>query len=267
MKKIDTKNYNTTELPVETSLMKNFFHRDQIAHYFRWAFVGHLVNRGHKVIDFGCGKGELARVMWSNRAKPSKYIGLDIKNIKEITTHHGKKIEWAEVIQQDLIKPTIDLSELKGNKICSFEVLEHVGKQNVDIFLQNFKACGTENADYYLSTPNHNGTCAGNHTYDSGDGRGIACQEFTKDELKNAINKNGFEIIETFGTFASQRDYKEIMEIEYPGLWDRLDKYYYHHIMAVLFAPMYPDQSRNIFWHLKQRQTDLFTKAVNKGEW
>lgn len=258
MKKMNTKNYNTTELPVETSLAKNFFHRDQIAHYFRWAFVGHLVNINHRVVDFGCGKGELAKVLWSNRAKPSAYIGLDIKNIKDITTHHGKKIEWATVHQQDLVNPTMDLSELKGNKICSFEVIEHVGKQNAVTFLKNMMLCGTQDADYYLSTPNNNGTCAGNHTYDSGDGRGEDCQELTHDELADAIDEAGFEVVNKFGTFASQRDYKHLIEVDYPGLWDKLDKYYYHHIMAILFAPLYPEQSRNIFWQLKRKQKTLF---------
>ena len=61
-----------------------------------------------------------------------------------------------------------------ADKVCAFEVLEHVGKQNADAFLENFKACGNNNATYYLSTPNYDPSvgAAGNHTYDSGDGRG-----------------------------------------------------------------------------------------------
>ena len=247
MNKLDTSKYNTTELPVETSLKKNFFHRDQIAHYFRWAFVGQKLNIGENIIDFGSGKGELAKVLWANRMKPKSYIGLDIKPIKPITLH-GKEIDWVDLIQVDLINPHLELP--KGDKVCSFEVIEHVGKQNVDKFLTNFKSCGNKGATYYLSTPNNNGTCAKNHTYNSGDGRGVACQEFNNKELEEAIIRNGFTIVNKYGTFASQSDYKDLLEQDFPGLWDKLNDYYYHHVMAVLFAPMYPDQSRNTFWEL-----------------
>ena len=265
---MNKKYYNTTELDVLNALDRNILHRDRLAHYFRWGYVGRFLTKGDDIVDFGCGKGELAKVLYSNQCKPSKYIGLDIKKIKIVTPHNeDKAIEWAETIQVDLIKPHIELP--KAKKVVSFEVLEHVGKQNIDIFLQNFKSCGYDDSTYYLSTPCYDDRvgAAGNHTYDSGDGRGVVGQEFERQEVINALDKNGFEIVKNYGTFASMRNYKHLLDQQYPGLYDRLNEYYYSHVMGIIFAPLFPEHGRNNIWILKQKQTDLFTEAVDKGEW
>ena len=208
--KLNTKNYNTTDLNPETTFKRHVFHRDQFAHYLRWTHILKEARIGETICDFGCGNGNLLEVLYRNRFKQSKYIGIDIKdNFK----NKLKELSWCEFIVEDLVNPQnkINFEKINADKVCSFEVIEHVGKQNLKVFLENFKKCGNDNAIFYLSTPNYdkNVGAAGNHTYDSGDGRGIAVQEFTYDELKQHIIDSGFIIKKTFGTFASIRDYKK----------------------------------------------------------
>ena len=86
--------------------------------------------------------------------------------------------------------------------------------------------------------------------YDSGDGRGKAIQELTYDEMKNLLDER-FEIIEHFGTFASQRDYKHLLSDKGKEIFDKLSNYYDSNLVSVIFAPLVPQFSRNVIWKCK----------------
>lgn len=249
------KKYNTTDLDPENTFERHVFHRDQFAHYLRWTHILKESKIGETIVDFGCGKGSLLEVLYRNRYKAKNYYGLDIRK-KTIDAANEKysMVDWAEFLEQDLIYPSIDLSKFQADKVCSFEVLEHVGKQNGDSFCQNFLACGNENATYYLSTPNFDEKvgAAGNHTYDSGDGRGIAVQEYSHIELENLLSKY-FIIKDKFGTFASQKDYKPLMNDWQTEMFNHLSKYYDSNLVSNFMAPFFPEHSRNTLWILKRK--------------
>ncbi len=247
--------YNTTDLDPETTFERHVFHRDQFAHYLRWTHILKVAKIGETIVDFGCGKGNLLEVLYRNKFKCKKYIGLDIR--KQTINQSREKymnVDWAEFIEQDLIMNEIDFNILQADKVCSFEVIEHIGKQNADKFLINFLSCGNENAIYYLSTPNfdENVGAAGNHTYDSGDGRGVDIQEFGHDELKSLLLKY-FDIVEYFGTFASAKDYKPFMSDWQIKMFETLKEYYDSNLVSNIMAPMFPEQSRNTLWVLKRK--------------
>jgi 2-polyprenyl-3-methyl-5-hydroxy-6-metoxy-1,4-benzoquinol methylase len=210
----DSKNYNTTDLDPVTTFERHVFHRDQFAHYLRWTHILKEAKIGETIVDFGCGKGNMLEVFYRNKFKCKRFIGIDIRKqtIKQANEKFAN-VDWAEFLADDLIKPKIDYSKFQADKVCSFEVAEHIGKQNIQKFLKNFMACGNAKATYYLSTPNFDAQvgAAGNHTYDSGDGRGVAVQEFAHEELEKQIVKAGFEVVRKYGTFASVRDYKPLM--------------------------------------------------------
>lgn len=249
------KNYNTTDLDPQTAFERHIFHRDQFAHYLRWSHILREAKIGETIVDFGCGKGNLLEVFYRNKFKCKQYIGLDIR---QQTIAQAKQkfanVPWAKFIAEDLIKakPT-DLARFKADKVCSFEVLEHVGKQNADTFMRNFISCGHSDATYYISTPNYDESvgAAGNHTYDSGDGRGIAPQEFTHEELEELFSRHAI-IIKKFGTFASQKDYKPYMDDWQEKMFKVLSEYYDTNLLSNLMAPMFPEFSRNTLWVLKQ---------------
>lgn len=246
------KKYNTTQLSPDQTFERHVFHRDQFAHYLRWTHILKEVKIGEKIVDFGCGSGNLLEVLYRNRFKQAFYVGIDIKNTAK---DHLKKIEWAEFVVQDVINPTIDLSVFQADKVCSFEVIEHVGKQNITTFLNNLKQCGNDNAMYYISTPNFDEKvgAAGNHTFDSGDERGIDIQEFTYNELEQNIKECGFRIIKTFGTFASIKDYKHLLNDWQSEMFNYLREYYDSNLISNIMAPFFPKQSRNTLWVLKSQ--------------
>lgn len=249
------KKYNTTDLDPVTTFERHVFHRDQFAHYLRWTHILKEATIGETIVDFGCGKGNLLEVFYRNKFKCKKFIGIDIrKKTIEQANEKFKNVEWAEFIADDLIYPTKDYSEFQADKVCTFEVAEHIGKQNIDAFLQNFKKCGNANATYYLSTPNFDEKvgAAGNHTYDSGDGRGVDVQEFGHFELQDHILKY-FNIVKKFGTFASIRDYKPLMNDWQKEMFNALQEYYDSNLLSNLMAPFFPEQSRNTLWILKQK--------------
>lgn len=252
---ISTKGYNATDLDPLTTFERHVFHRDQFAHYLRWSFILRRINRLERIVDFGCSSGNLLEVLYRNRHTPADYFGFDIRaqTIKKAAEKFPQP--WARFICKDLVKSDpIEFEEMKLNAdhVCSFEVVEHIGKQNISRYLQNFKACGSPFATYYLSTPNFDKTvgAAGNHTYDSGDGQGVVPQEFEHQELWSILQDNGFSILEKFGTFASIKDYKHLMNEHQQYVFDELYKYYDSNLISIIMAPMFPAQSRNTVWVL-----------------
>lgn len=247
--------YNTTDLDPVTTFERHVFHRDQFAHYLRWTHILKEAKIGETIVDFGCGKGNMLEVFYRNKFKCKKYIGIDIrKQTIEAAKEKFQPVDWAEFYADDLIFPSIDYTQFQGDKVCSFEVAEHVGKQNIDAFLINMRNCGSENATYYISTPNYDEKvgAAGNHTYDSGDGRGVAIHEFEHNELQSHIEKY-FTIEKKYGTFASIKDYKHLLNEWQQKMFDSLKEYYDSNLVSVIMAPFFPEQSRNTLWILKRK--------------
>lgn len=251
--------YNTTDLRPDQAFERHVFHRDQFAHYLRWTHILKEAKIGESIVDFGCGAANLLEVLYRNKFKQKEYIGIDIreKTINEAAEKY-QDVPWAHFYVADLVKHDLDFSKFNADKVCTFEVLEHVGKQNAHVFLENFKACGNNNATYYLSTPNYDPEvgAAGNHTYDSGDGRGVDVQEFDHWELE-AILSQHFTIVKKFGTFASMKDYKPLMNDWQKKMFEALKSYYDSNLIANIMAPMFPDAARNTLWVLKRKPGDI----------
>jgi 2-polyprenyl-3-methyl-5-hydroxy-6-metoxy-1,4-benzoquinol methylase len=260
-----SKPYNTTDLSPDAAFERHVFHRDQFAHYLRWTHILKEAKIGESIVDFGCGQANLLEVLYRNKFKQKSYVGIDIreKTIEAAKTKF-RNVDWAEFYVADLVHPCIDLSQFNGDKVCCFEVLEHVGKQNADAFLEGFKACGNNNATYYLSTPNYDPRvgAAGNHTYDSGDGRGVDVQEFGHWELEAILNKH-FQIVKKFGTFASVKDYKPLLNSWQKEMYNALKDYYDSNLIANIMAPMFPDEARNTLWVLKRKPGDYKPTGVD----
>lgn len=249
------KKYNTTDLDPVSTFERHVFHRDQFAHYLRWSHIVKEAKIGETVVDFGCGKGNMLEVFYRNKFKCKRYVGIDIrKHTIELAKEKFAPVEWAEFYADDLIVPTLDYKQYQADKVCSFEVAEHVGKQNIEAFLTNMRDCGNENATYYISTPNHDEKvgAAGNHTYDSGDGRGVAIHEFNHFELQAHIEKF-FTIEKKFGTFASITHYKHLLNDWQVQMFEALKDYYDSNMLSVIMAPFFPEQSRNTLWVLKRK--------------
>jgi hypothetical protein len=65
------------------------------------------------------------------------------------------------------------------------------------------------------------------------------------------LMQSGFIIENNHGTFASMSDYVHKMNPAYKEVFDDLRDYYDSNVLSVIFAPMFPAQSRNCLWELR----------------
>lgn len=236
------KNYNTTQLNPEISFEKHIFHRDQFAHYLRWTHILRLAKIGMNILDVGCGSGNLYEVFYRNRYAPKSFIGVDIrKNIIEKNKLKFPKVIWNNL---DIVNDKLPIGQ--WDIIASLEVLEHIGKRNGQKFIDNIKNAMNKNTIFLLSTPCYDEKvgAANNHIIN-----GEIC-EYTFDELKILLDNN-FKIEDVFGTFASQSDYKLLMNNWQMKMFEHLTRYYDSNLVSNLMAPFFAAHSRNCLWKLK----------------
>lgn len=241
--------YNTTQLSPDKTFERHVFHRDQFAHYLRWSHVLKRSKIGNKVLDIGCGSGNLLEVLYRNRFRCSRYIGLDIR--KKTIDNCSKKflnVDWAKFYCHDITAPFKDIAGNDHDIITCFEVIEHVNKENSYKVMRNIRECMNGSSVLLLSTPvfDEDTGAAKNHIID-----GIV-QEFTLDEIRRLIYDSGFKVKESYGTFASKKDIKPAVICSgYGDLYSQFESYYDSNILSVLFSPLYPEKSRNIIWVLE----------------
>lgn len=241
--------YNRTQLNPDQSFERHIYHRDQFAHYLRWSHILDVVKPNAKanILDFGSGDGNLAEVLYRNRHKANKYLGLDIRKLDKARDKF-KNVDWIEFKEHDLVED--DFNE--GNDwdiITSFEVMEHIGKGNVGKFIQNILKHMNENTKLYVSTPNYDESvgAANNHIID-----GVVC-EFEFDELE-AIFEKYFVIEKVYGTFASQKDYKNELVGWKKEMFEELNSYYDSDLVSVIMAPLMPAKlARNCLWVMRKK--------------
>lgn len=253
------KEYNTTQLYPEKEFEKHIFHRDQFAHYLRWTHVLKRAKIKMNILDIGCGNGNLFELLYRNCYRPARYLGLDIKNSAVMDAKRRfNKLSFAEFQQVDLCKD-YDLNKYDWDIIACFEVIEHIGKHNADKFLQNIKKHMNEKSVLLLSTPCYDAKtgAANNHIIN-----GKVC-EFEFMELFNILSKH-FIVENVFGTFASQKDYKEHMNEWQANMFNNLRKYYDSNLVSNLMAPFFPQYSRNCLWTLKKAQIEPIESRSNE---
>ena len=242
--------YNCTQLTPQDAFNKHIYHRDQFSHYLRWSHVLKNAKIGQTILDFGCGSGEMLELFYRNKYRPKQYLGLDIRQ-KTIDENNEKfaKLDFAEFKAMDLCGE-IDLGQTFDIITC-FEVIEHIGHANADAFLDNIAFHCNENTVVYLSTPNYDPQvgAAENHTLKGGE-----IGEWDHFELQDKLSEF-FTIEHKYGTFASQKDYKEDLTDWRKPMYEELKKYYDSNLVANIMAPLVPaEHARNCLWVLKVKE-------------
>lgn len=196
------------------------------------------------VLDLGCGPGGyMGRMLYSNRRKVAKYIGVDYRepepSYKPHFPHYFMKGDVT-------LWPTYEkvLDELDGRApdvIVTLEVIEHMAKDKGVMFLDNIARIAAPYTTIFVSTPCHDGKhMPAEHVYEWGHG-----------ELKAALEER-FTIEENYGTFASQSEILPVLTPDERLVFDKMSKFYDSSLLSCIFAPMHPAESRNSIWRCRK---------------
>ena len=244
--------YNKTQLTPQQEFERHIYHRDQFAHYLRWSHVLKNAKIGQTILDFGCGTGEMLELFYRNKYRPKQYLGLEIREkVVEENNKKFEKLDFAEFRQADLCQPELDLGQTFDTITC-FEVIEHIGHKNADVFLDNLAYHCNKDTVVYLSTPNYDPQVGAAENHMLGPEREIG--EWDHFELQDKLSEF-FTIEHKYGTFASQKDYKDDLHDWQIPMYEELKKYYDSNLVANIMAPLIPaEHARNCLWVLKVRE-------------
>jgi 2-polyprenyl-3-methyl-5-hydroxy-6-metoxy-1,4-benzoquinol methylase len=249
------KEIDNTHLSIDQAEARGFIHRDYIAHCLRWTKIAKDLNLGGKykeadIIDVGCGKDmPLARMLMTNRMAPRSYVGIEYNKMElpqmfDNTTFKPHLIDNVDFTQTDIIENSFNVS------VC-LEVLEHVEPLKASAILDKLANVVVQDGICYFSTPcfDEKVGAAKNHV-----------NEMTYRAFGALLEARGFQILDHYGTFASQKDYKDHLDGDMNFIFSKLSEYYDTNYLATIFAPLYPSKSRNVLWKCANRQSTDFNR-------
>lgn len=258
-----------THLSIDQAENRGFIHRDYIAHCLRWSHVVKFLYQGNKyktarILDIGCGKEmPLAKLLHSSRLAPTEgyYLGVDANKLTLPAQFENSK--WQPKFMGGKVFPDAEIEEAvslsKPTVITCFEVVEHVMPQGVKNILEGLRTCLAPDGTAFISTPVWDPVvgAADNHI-----------NEMTYQAFGALLEDFSFTIEGHWGTFASQRDYKERLELNEPlrEIWNNLAQYYDSNYLATVFAPLFPELSRNVLWRVKHHTGQLFRQFPKLAE-
>jgi hypothetical protein len=255
------KSIDKTYLSIDNAETRGFIHRDYIAHCLRWTHVCKYLARSQryktaKIVDVGCGRElPLAKTLYSSRYIPERYVGVEYGPIEEeaiATLSKTDKFPGEYHVDTDICTFGRDG---EFNIVTCFEVFEHVEPAHGVRLLKKLKSLLDDNPEstIFLSTPCYDEKtgAADNHV-----------NETTYEALGSIIESLGFEIKDVYGTFASIKDYKDLLVADgLDAIFAKFREYYDTNYLATIFAPLYPSASRNCLWVLgKNRSSNTAAK-------
>ncbi len=244
-----------THLSIDQAEDRGFIHRDYLAHCFRWSHVvKHLgkkkLYKKAKIIDIGCGKEiPLLKTLYTMKMTPKEYMAIDVNNIsfqeihRKIMEKMGDDNFYLEE-RTDFSEILLPLNLLHPHVITCFEVLEHNTIPKVIKILANIHEIANKDTTIFISTPIFNGKAAANHI-----------NEMTYEQMHALLKTGEFDIMHTYGTFASQKEIEPVLyesgDNDLTIAYEYLKNYYDSNILACFLAPLFPRYSRNVLWEVK----------------
>lgn len=219
--------------------------RDYSAHFFRWSFARRFITLKDNVLEIGCGEDKPLSKILTGGAAPhvNTYVGCDLNKLK--TSESQRLTFLGEFNAVERQKELLKIRPEGFDVVVHFEVIEHMKVEHGTKLLKAAFNLLKPGGIMLMSTPCYDGVRhAANHIH-----------EYTVPELEKATRKAGFDVEKRYGTF---------MDIKHIGKADKSDgsvpdksiaevkaalsKYYDNDAISCLFAPLYPDNSRNNLW-------------------
>lgn len=252
---------DNTHLSIDQAEERGFIHRDYIAHCLRWSHIakhlqqGKLYQTAH-ILDIGCGREvPLAKLMYSSRLIPTSgsYIGVDYNKLVIPEMFHTGRFPitlLSGIFPQVVDDVADEVFSATGEKyrfdvISCLEVAEHVEPQGTLAILQGIKRYLAPSGYAFISTPCYDEAtgAAANHV-----------NEMSYQAFGSLIEHAGLCIEGVWGTFASIKDYMGLPEFnQFTATFSRLREYYDVNYLATIFAPLFPQHSRNCLWKVSTK--------------
>lgn len=259
---VNENNSKNTRLDIAGAGALGNFRADILAHMSRFNKVAELIIKESKLrgrplslLDIGCGEVYPLRVLYNahvvaKKEVVKKYRGIDIDPavLSVFETYSGMmNIFNARIDIQDLtVDPAIKVGKSTVDFFWSTEVIEHMNREFVPIWLDEVDRCLKRGALIYISTPNHDGSnkkLPEDHIY-----------EWGFEELKEELTSR-WKLVEVTGTFiqmpkfrAANKEHTRIPDQLVSIYEQRFDPFWLRNVLA---AP-YPEVSNNCAWVLRK---------------
>lgn len=250
----DTRDYDTTQL--REAGHGRTLHRDYSGHFWRWSFARNFINHKMNVLEIGCGEDRpLSKILTGGAAAHvGTYVGVDLNKLKpsgsQRLTFHG------EFNFNDRYKELLKTRPEGFDVVVHYEVIEHMKVEHGAKLLKAAFECLKPGGVMLMSTPCYDGVRhAANHIH-----------EYYNDELQKATEKAGFEVEHRYGVFmdikhigkvppnqagskaTGMQEYGQDMQAAIKLVRAGLSAYFDNDAISCIFAPLYPDHSRNNLW-------------------
>ena len=251
-RKRDEQGFDKSHISISTKLRDGDVHSDYLAHCFRWSFaVNHIgkktSGKKHTVLDFGCGQDiPLYCVIAANGGYNTleHYYGVDLNKITVPSNRVGTRLGRTLMENTNILDVTKEMVS-DVTTVTSFEVFEHCPPEFVEPILKHLHSLADDEATFIYSTPTykHKVGAAKNHI-----------NEMTRDCFGWLLEETGHTVVENYGTFGSQQDYKKHLTECEMEMFNKLNKYHSAGVISNIFAPLYPQYARNNIWVCKKRK-------------
>jgi SAM-dependent methyltransferase len=262
--------FDKTHLSIDTAAERVMFHRDYIAHLFRWTHVikylyGSKRYATAKILDLGCGKEvPMGRALYSNKMSGARYCGVDLNKLvmPEMLrkAHDNGKLDVTLMGETNATLLLMGDLPFRPNIITSFEAFEHMHPASAQLLIERAYHFLEDDGVFFFSTPNWNGKAAANHI-----------NETKYEALGSLLEEVGFNVGERYGSFASISDYKDSLTPDQLTMFNRLRDYYDTNVLSAIIAPAVdPANARNVHWVCRKDgpRSDHFRALENiPGPW
>jgi len=168
----------------------------------------------------------------------------------DVNAGHGFSSAWATFHWETSFLDYVVEPNSFDLLVC-FEVLEHMDKAHGVRLIEKLINVAGHRGAIMLSTPVFKDYKAANHVY-----------EWSAVELHKQIESLGGKILSRFGTFANIKDIRGQLNDHERKVFASLSEYFNNDALSCIFAPLYPNASRNNLWIVGNKETEEWNSQL-----
>ncbi len=272
-----TDDIDPAEVYGTTYQMRNFFQQMadgffsslDVMNYIQHHRAVQMMRKGDRVLDVCCGRGLLLPLIRYYKKEISEYVGVDIeeRNIAEQLRRSGIKDISEKGVEEyypfDLTHVLCScedmpefLEEESFDRVVYTSAIEHMQYKAGYKSLRACKKLMKPGATLFLSCPN---TMGKKDPYDTQYAAHL--YEWDLDELRSALERLRFQVVDVFGLVGKVRDYESWLannaSDDERRIYDRLTQYMPKNWLMAMFPVLHPEAAAEVL---------IIARKPKKGE-